>query len=226
MLPGLDGTGLLFKPAVRACPSELEPGVQQLPSREPMDYGDLADQLAPVLPEEEPFVLLGESFSGPLALDLAARRPAGLLGVVLLATFVARPNSRWLFLLPWSIIFKFSPPGFIVRRYMLGGRGTNEVRAILQQIPDLVAPEVMAHRVRLISSVDARSALKLCPVPILYLQASEDRLVHRSSLAEILRVRPDVENRCIDSAHFVAQIAPEEVWGHILPFVSRLQGAF
>lgn len=226
MLPGLDGTGVLFKPAVRTCPSELEPLVQELPSHEALNYGDLADRLAAKLPRNEPFALLGESFSGPLALELAAQRPEGLLGVVLIATFVTPPNSPWLFILPWSFIFKFPPPGFIVRRYFVGSRGTGEVLAFLQQIPDLVAPDLMAHRVRLVSSVDARRALKLCPAPILYLQAKEDRLVRRRALTEILRVRPEVDHRCIDSPHFVAQIAPEEVWGHILPFVRRLQGAF
>ena len=226
MLPGLDGTGLLFKPAVRACPSALEPLVQELPSREPLDYGDLANRLAAELPRNEPFVLLGESFSGPLALELAARHPEGLLGLVLIATFVTPPNSRWLFLLPWSFIFKFSPPRFIVQRYFVGRRGTDEILAFLRHMTDFVAPEVMAHRVQLVSSVDARGSLEQCPVPILYLQASEDRLVHQSALAEILRVRPDAEHRRINSPHFVAQIAPEEVWGHILPFVSGLRGAF
>jgi pimeloyl-[acyl-carrier protein] methyl ester esterase len=226
MLPGLDGTGLLFKPAVRTCPRELEPLVQDLPAQEPLDYRALSDRIAVVLPSDEPFVLLGESFSGPLALELAARRPAGLLGVVLVATFVTPPNPGWLSFLPWSFIFRFSPPGFIVRRYFIGRRGTEELLGLLQQIPDLVAPDVMALRVRLVSSVDARRALKLCPTPILYLQANEDRLVHQRALAEILRVRPDVEHRCIDSPHFVAQVAPDEVWGHILPFVRGLQRAF
>lgn len=226
MLPGLDGTGLLFRPAVRTCPSELEPLVQDLPADEHLTYRELADRIAAVLPRKEPFVLLGESFSGPLALELAARHPAGLLGVVLVATFVKPPNSRWLTFLPWSFIFKFSPPPFVVRRYFIGRRGTEEVLGLLEQIPDLVAPDVMALRVRLVSSVDASGALKLCRAPILYLQASEDRLVHQRALAEILRVRPDVEHRRIESPHFVAQIAPEEMWGHILPFVRGLQGAF
>lgn len=225
MLPGLDGTGLLFKPAVRTCPTELEPIVQGLPTQEPLNYLELADRVAAVLPDNEPFVLLGESFSGPLALELAARNPVGLLGVVLVATFVTPPTSRWVYFLPWSFVFKFSPPGFVVRRYFVGRRCTEEVLGLLDQIPDLVAPDVMAHRVRVISSVDARRALKLCPVPILYLRASEDRLVQKRALDEILRVRADVEHSCIESPHFVAQTAPEEVWGHILPFVRKLQGA-
>lgn len=53
LLPGLDGTGVLFKPLV----------------------GFVLDRL----PDSE-FVLLGESFSGPIALRVAARKPAGVCG--------------------------------------------------------------------------------------------------------------------------------------------------
>ena len=226
MLPGLDGTGLLFEPALRACPNELETVVQALPSQEALDYQALSGRVTAELPANEPFILLGESFSGPLALEVAARRPAGLLGVVLVATFVTPPKPGWVSLLPWSFIFKFSPPEFLVRHYFVSRRGTEEVLDMFQRIPELVAPEVMAFRVRLVSSVDAREALSSCPVPILYLQASQDRLVSARALVEILRVRPEVEHRSIESPHFVLQVAPDEVWGHILSFVRNLQGAF
>ena len=68
--------------------------------------------------------------------------------------------------------------------------------------------------------------LRSCPVPILYLQARQDRLVPGRALVDILRVRPDVQHRSIDSPHFVLQDAPHEVWGHILSFVGSWQGAF
>ena len=225
MLPGLDGTGLLFEPALRACPNELEAVVEALPAQEHLGYQVLAERVTPALPLHEPFVLLGESFSGPLALEVASRRPVGLLGVVLVATFVTPPKPRWVSWLPWTLIFGFPPPQFLVRHYFLGHRGTEELQGILQRIPELVAPEVMAARVEAVSSVDARGSLRACPVPILYLQASHDRLVPKRALAEILRIRPEVEHRRLDSPHFVFQVAPDEVWGHILAFLETLKGA-
>jgi len=225
MLPGLDGTGLLFEPALRACPNEFETVVEALPAQEPLDYQALADRVTTGLPTDVPFILLGESFSGPLALEVAARRPVGLLGVVLVATFVTPPKPGWVWLLPWALICRFSPPEFLVRHYLLGRRGTEELQGILQRVPELVGPEVMASRVKAVSSVDARGALGSCQAPILYIQASQDRLVPKRALAEILRVRPEVEHRRIESRHFVFQVAPDEVWGHIVSFVRSLQGA-
>ena len=226
MLPGLDGTGLLFGPALRACPNEFEAVVEALPALEPLDYQALAERVTPALPVHEPFILLGESFSGPLALEVAARRPVGLLGVVLVATFVTPPKPGWVSLLPWKLIFRFSPPQFLVQHFFLGRCRTEELQGILQRLPELVAPEVMASRVEAVSSVDARGVLSSCPVPILYLQASQDRLVPDRALAEVLRVRPEVEHRRIDSPHFVFQVAPDEAWGHILTFLRDLKGAF
>lgn len=44
------------------------------------------------LPSREPYLLLGESFSGPIALSIAARRPALLRGVVLCCSFACNPR--------------------------------------------------------------------------------------------------------------------------------------
>ena len=173
--------------------------------------------------EQEP--MLRDAANRELALEVAARRPAGLLGVVLVATFVTPPQPGWVSLLPWTLIFRFSPPQLLVRHFLLGRCGTEELQGILQRIPEIVAPAVMASRVEAVSSVDARDALSSCPVPILYLQASQDRLIPERALPEILRVRPDVEHRRIDSPHFVFQVAPDEVWGHILTFLGSLKGA-
>ncbi len=221
MLPGLDGTGFLLAPAVGACPGELEPIVQGLPNEEPLDYEALTDRVTAVLPAGKPYVLLGESFSGPLVLEIAARRPAGLLGVVLVATFVTRPKPRWITLFPWSLLLRFPVPRFLVRHYLIGRHGSSQLAAILQQMTKWVPPKLMAYRIRLVSCVDAREALRLCPVPIFYLQASEDRLVPERALAEILRVRPDVEHRRIEAPHLVLQVAADEAWRHILPFIRR-----
>src|SRR5690349_15943355 len=69
------------------------------PADEPLDYEQLLPQVLAALPSDRPFVLLGESFSGPLAVMAAATRPVGLLGVILCATFVRNPlwlRPAWL----------------------------------------------------------------------------------------------------------------------------------
>ncbi|MBL8941444.1 MAG: hypothetical protein JNM69_43260, partial [Archangium sp.] len=55
-------------------------------ARYPATARTLDDHLAAVPLPDEPFVLVAESFSGPLAISLAARRPAALRALILIAT--------------------------------------------------------------------------------------------------------------------------------------------
>src|SRR5262245_10771883 len=86
LLPGLDGTGQLFKGLLAALPSRFNPLVVSLPQRGDQCYATLAAYVAELLPAAGPFVLLGESFSGPLALRVAAKSDANLIAVVLVAS--------------------------------------------------------------------------------------------------------------------------------------------
>jgi pimeloyl-ACP methyl ester carboxylesterase len=92
LLPGLDGTGILFKPLIAALPPEVSTVVVAYPGEQPLGYAELLPVVLAALPTEHAFVLLGESFSGPLAVMAAATRPPGLVGLVLCATFVQNPH--------------------------------------------------------------------------------------------------------------------------------------
>src|SRR5438477_10571709 len=91
LMPGMDGTGELFAPLLRALGDSMESSVLQYPADEPLGYAELLPRVRAEIPRRAPFVLLGESFSGPLALMLAAEAPAGLRGVILCASFATSP---------------------------------------------------------------------------------------------------------------------------------------
>ena len=59
-----------------------------------MGYDELEVLVRAALPTGQRYFLLGESFSGPLAIRIAANPPAGLAGVILCGTFAKNP-------LPW-----------------------------------------------------------------------------------------------------------------------------
>lgn len=96
LLPGLDGTGTLFTPLLDHLAAT--PVVASYPP-EPLSYERLLAQVARLLPDG-PFVILAESFSGPLAIRLAYRRPPGLQALVLVSSFPRFPWGRWL---RWSV---------------------------------------------------------------------------------------------------------------------------
>ena len=111
LLPGLDGTGLLFRPLIEKLPAYIKPIVVNYPTDEKLGYADLLPLALNALPKNEPFILLGESFSGPLSIMLAVSRPPGLKAVVLSTSFVKCPQRlipKWAELQVFATLFRAS----------------------------------------------------------------------------------------------------------------------
>ncbi|MFX9246871.1 alpha/beta fold hydrolase, partial [Acinetobacter baumannii] len=60
------------------------------PEHQPLGYQELLDLVLPTLPAGR-FVVLGESFGGPLAVEIAARFKERVAGLILAATYVRPP---------------------------------------------------------------------------------------------------------------------------------------
>jgi len=76
-MPGLDGTGALFENFATAAPDAMAPVVASYPPDEAMSYEQLAPIATAMLPTGGRCILVAESFSGPLALRVAAGAPPG-----------------------------------------------------------------------------------------------------------------------------------------------------
>jgi pimeloyl-ACP methyl ester carboxylesterase len=222
LLPGMDGTGQLFKPLLRVLPPSLPAVVVSYPPDRPCGYADLLPLVEAAVPAGEEFIVLGESFSGPLALLLAARRPSGLRGVILCASFAHSPLprfARWFRGLIRPLWFRATPTS-LVGRVLLGRYRTPSLMHMVQQTLAVVTPAVLAARVRAILSVDVGREIQACPVPLLYLSATEDRLVSPRSLARIRRLYPAVEQVTLAGPHLLLQAAPEQAASAIQRFAA------
>jgi len=82
LLPGLDGTGKLFSGFVRALGADIDAQIVSYPVDQPLGYAELETLVRATLPADRRFVVLGESFSGPIAIQIGANPPAGLAGAV------------------------------------------------------------------------------------------------------------------------------------------------
>jgi pimeloyl-[acyl-carrier protein] methyl ester esterase len=221
LLPGLDGTGLLFEPLLRVLPQSISPVVVRYPPDQPLDYEQLLPIVLNSLPANEPFVLLGESFSGPLALMATATDPPGLKAVVLAASFATKPVPYvpaflGKFLRPWM----FRPAPLLVRlKTLLPSR--SELRELLVKANSLVAPEVWMTRIRAVLSVNVVQQLRCCKVPILYLKASDDCVVPTCNARLITQQRPDVRVTSIKAPHLLLQTRPAEAAEAICSFVQQ-----
>ena len=207
LLPGLDGTGLLFEPFTEVLPKHLIPIVLHYPTDKALGYQDLLPRVINQLPQDAPFFILGESFGGPLALHVAAQKPAGLKGVILCATFVSCPYAwipRWATWLVPSSIFGASPLIAKISAYFGAYYSATLYRALAS-----VKSSVFAHRIREVIEVNVSKELAECQLPILYLQGKRDFVVPKSNLKRIIALKPSVQYIQLEASHMVLQNQPQ-----------------
>ena len=219
LLPGLDGTGDLFESFAAAAPPHLRPVVVPLPpvSR----YDRLLDHVRQELPREGCFAVLGESFSGPLAIAVARAEPRAV-AVILCNSFVTPPVSSLLRFLPWSLLFVVPPPRWVIRRYFVGVAASYQllesVRAAVAKTPRAI----LAARMRAVFSLPFQREPSAISTPLLFLSSSGDDLVKANPVA-IRRVASSVTCRTLAGPHLLLQAAPELAWAEISAFLnSRL----
>lgn len=196
LLPGMDGTGDLFDAFVRAAPAGFEPVVVRLPPL--ASYEELREAAETNLADT--FAIIAESFSGPIAIEIAARHPQRVTQLVLCNSFAVSPLPRVLRWLPWRLLFALPVPGFVIR-YFLG----------TSSIPK-VSPALLAARVQAVFRLDCTEALRAVRCPIVVLRGTKDRIVSRRSAEFFSRY---AEIRELDGPHLLLQTKPQEAWAAI-----------
>ncbi len=223
LLPGLDGSGRLYAPLLDAGPRAFHPEVLSYPPDEPLGYDDLVARVGTRLPRGR-FVLVAESFSGPIAVRLAAERPRGLEALVLAATFLHAPLNPLLHPIRGLVgarMFGFPMPAAVVRWFLAGNDAPDAVVREVQRAVAAVAPEVLAHRSAEALRVDVRAELARVDVPVLLVAPTRDRLVRTDVADEVLAIRPDAEVALVEAPHMVLQRCPQASLARIEEFLAR-----
>lgn len=227
LLPGLDGTGLLFGPLCRELPPVMASEVISYPTHQTASYAELVELVRPTLPNREPYFLLAESFSGPVAIKLAAERPVGLRGLILCASFMTCPHR---FVPNWaaSLVFPamFYPAPMLAKfRALVGKYSSSELRSLIDQSLHSVSPAVLAERLREVIRSDVTGELRRCQAPILYLQGTQDYVVPASNLTRIRQIQPGVQSVQINAPHMILQTQPVIAAEAIERFINQVNEA-
>ncbi|OHV96939.1 hypothetical protein AKG95_18755 [Janthinobacterium lividum] len=227
LLPGMDGTARLFQrfdAALRA-QSTITTQAIAYPAA-PLDYAALEAFVRERLPLDSPFVVLAESFSGPLGAALRADPPPGMRALILCCSFVRNPRPL---LAPLRHLLEFVPfgtlPGFALRHALLAPYATpqlqDELAAALAQVP----PSVLRQRLRAVLETDASPSFARGGLPVLYLRARHDRLVPPANALQILRQAAGTQLVDIDAPHMLLQAAPAAAADAVAAFLTGLSVA-
>ena len=223
LLPGLDGTGLIFEPLLTHLPAEISAQVVRYPVDRIMSFQEHVNFARKQLPKKKPFVLLAESFSGPVGLQLLAEPPSNLIGVVFVATFAHHPSPFLLDagrFLPQRLLLKLFSTTLFSRFFCLGGASKDAVN-IFQEALESVKLKVLSQRLKILSELPPPPDTTFSK-PCLYLQASNDRLVPSRAVTPLQKHLPQLYVEKIAGPHIILLAQPETGARLISDFIATL----
>lgn len=225
LLPGLDGTGALFGPLLSVLPEDFIPVVVSYPTDKALYYEQLMPYIREVMPWGKPYVLLAESFSGPLALKFAAEQHENIDAIVLSSAFfskISAPSASWTGFFTKEKWFETATPRSTIKQLVDGGVCESSLTANIKSAIGSVRPEVLSHRLRLMFEVDVTAALNEIQTPILCLTGEHDKFGCTKASQTLLSIKPNVSRITFDTSHLVLQTKPREAIEALQLFLKKL----
>ena len=221
LLPGLDGTGRLFKRLERALAGRVKTRVMSYPANPACGYPELIALVEGDL-GAEPIVVLGESFSGPIAIEIALRHPEQVKGLVLSATFAQSPWPSWLVKAAAGVdVLRI--PAALRNRFLRGSRVDPELDAEIADVLASMPAGVRASRLRQVAAIDVRDDLSSQTCPILALHGTRDFVVPRFPLKAALRGKANVRLSEFECGHLLLQTFAGQAATDIAAFVQNTE---
>jgi pimeloyl-ACP methyl ester carboxylesterase len=222
ILPGLDGTGTRLTPFLREIERAVPTRVIGYPPDRPLGYAELESLVRQALPQGERYVLLAESFSGPIAIRVAAEPPPDLAGLILCGTFAKNPFP-WLRAVRALVVrvpFK-SLPRWLRAPLLWGSGDPRRAPPRAERASAVVDKVVIRRRLQEVLTVDVTACLADIALPTLILGATRDRIVPRSAARLLAQRTRHGEVVKIDGPHLLLQSRPAESAAAVLRFLRR-----
>ena len=217
LLPGLDGTGELFASLLDALDENITTTVVRYGAE--LTFDEYVESASKALPEQ--CVLIAESFSGPIAIAVAARHPQKIRCLVLCATFAVSPFRALLSAAPFIPARLFRPNRLLpalVDYFCFNGVPVS-LRPSPVSVLAAVPPAIMRARLACLAKIDVRALLPRIATPTLYLRASIDRIVSAQLSRELTSQLPNVTITEIEGPHLLMQTRPRECAAAIATFI-------
>ncbi|GEA06418.1 hypothetical protein KUL42_11790 [Alteromonas sp. KUL42] len=208
MLPGMDGTGMMFEPLLQCLPSNLNHKIIPIPEVHFSSHHELAETILSDLPDDQ-CIILAESFSGRTAYELCLLAPEKIIHVVFAASFLDNPNKLTALssLLPLSLLKSTLVPNWLLKSLLFGSD-----QAPIKLLNDsLTKVDTVLLRNRLQIIANLTKPKKRLSIGATVINASKDHLVSSDAQNGIARVFLNTMQHEIEVGHFVLQAAPQNV---------------
>lgn len=216
VLPGMDGTGEFLKDFIEQAASHCHVVLVTYPPDVAMSYVELADYVEARLPSSR-FIVLGESFSGPIAIEIASRCPRAA-GLVLAASYLQSPTPKILAPLSRWIDAR-GAPGVVMGWFLLGRWADRQRRVALKKILSSLTDETVRLRIAETRRADSRTTFQSLLCPVLYIAGRQDRMVNAAQVEMVAKIQPTCRVITLDAPHMLLTTHAKEASDVVRAFV-------
>lgn len=222
ILPGLDGDGSLR----HAFASELGPVAEceliSYPSDSLHDYDSLTAWVEAALPLDRPYIVVAESFSGPIGIRLAKRKSPLMRGLVLCCSFAQSPRPAMVAAARFAVLLTHAVPLGVLKSLLFSQSTSPDTVSALRTTVMKLPTETLRGRLDAIAQDDCREALRTIDIPLHYVQARSDRLIPASTAKRLQTHNPNLQVHVLDGPHALLQSQPIECAGVIASIAAQL----
>jgi pimeloyl-ACP methyl ester carboxylesterase len=216
LLPGLDGTGDLFDWVVPHLALEFKVNVIRYPQDPRLGYAGYVEFVRHQIGNRAVYVL-GESFSGPVAVLVAAQLRDQVRGLVLAATFIKNPWPQW-FMRRAARVDPRATPRNIRDAMLMGPDADQELRDKVEDIVRALSCPVRTARLRAAAEVDVRRDFMRLACPVLALHGRSDWVVRKAPMQKAISEKGRARMIVFPAAHMLLQTRPAEAATEIIEF--------
>lgn len=226
LLPGLDGSGDLFKPLLAELGDCFDTTVIRY--RESSTFEETVAEAESQIPDVDTVSLVAESFSGLVATVILAKRKRNFGPSVFSATFARTPFQSLTKLVSWLPERAFQVGAANRLALELFGLDSEAPEALVNQaaaVLESADKAALKARIGILSKIDVSDQLRMVDVPVLYIRAKRDRIVSRKRGEEMVKYLPNVRVTEIDGPHLILQAEPalaaQAIVAHVTPNQSK-----
>lgn len=208
MLPGMDGTGLMFAPLIAQLPTNICPKIIPIPETCFSSHRELAKTVMDDFPEG-PCIILAESFSGRTAYELCLMVPERINHVLFAASFLVKPSrlSGYSKYLPLFPLKNDLIPDWCLSKLLFGVE--NAPIELLHESLSQADSALLRNRLGIMAKMAAPE--ERIDMPCTIIKATRDYLVNAKAQQSISDVFSKSDFYEMETGHFVLQAVPKEV---------------
>lgn len=226
LLPGLDGSGLLFEPLIAHSDGDRNLVVVSYPAEGDQSISRFVEIVEKRISGLDSFHLVVESFSTLVGLRLVSNLPEKVCSLTIAGGFYGPPVNLPVARFPDSllqILFGIILPRRLTSLLLLNSESHPDVEELLSLALSKLGGRAIEKRVRALFEdwcVDFRGGMQ---IPSLLLLPKNDRLVSKHSQRRLREQIGTGSVREIDGPHLILQARPDLCWSLITDFIQGVE---